>query len=106
MPHASPPPLPPPQLLSPAQHPNLVRAMYGLLMLLPQGDAFRTLQTRLSVPTLALLSLGEGAPPAAAAGRGQQNSGGGGGKAQQEQQQRVDAQQLLRVFRERQQLLC
>ena len=34
------------------------RCMYGLLMLLPQSDAFKTLHARLhSVPTMALLKL-------------------------------------------------
>ena len=34
------------------------RAMYGLLMLLPQSDAFKTLHARLhSVPTVALLQI-------------------------------------------------
>lgn len=46
------------QLLQPGQHPDLVRCMYGLLMLLPQSDAFKMLHARLhSVPTLALLQL-------------------------------------------------
>lgn len=48
------------QLLQPAQHPALLRAVHGLLMLLPQGDAFRLLQARLQpVPLMALLSLRE-----------------------------------------------
>lgn len=35
--------------------------MYGVLMLLPQSDAFKTLHARLhSVPTMALLKLEEG----------------------------------------------
>ena len=34
---------------------NLVRALYGLLMLLPQTDAFQTLRTRLDcIPSLHL----------------------------------------------------
>jgi vacuole morphology and inheritance protein 14 len=49
------------QLLRPAEHPHLVRAMYGVLMLLPQSEAFEVLRRRLkAVPTLALLAL---APP-------------------------------------------
>ncbi|EFN60046.1 hypothetical protein CHLNCDRAFT_133275 [Chlorella variabilis] len=48
------------QLLQPAAHPALLRAAHGLLMLLPQGDAFRMLQTRLqSIPIMALLSIKE-----------------------------------------------
>lgn len=37
------------RLLAPADHPHLLRAVAGLLMLLPQGEAFRTLQARLQV---------------------------------------------------------
>uniref|UniRef100_A0A1D1ZXQ0 Vacuolar protein 14 C-terminal Fig4-binding domain-containing protein n=2 Tax=Auxenochlorella protothecoides TaxID=3075 RepID=A0A1D1ZXQ0_AUXPR len=36
------------RLLAPAQHPALLHAVHSLLMLLPQGDAFRTLATRLA----------------------------------------------------------
>ena len=46
------------QLLRPRTHPSLLRAMYGLLALLPQSNAFRTLHTRLqSIPTIALMQL-------------------------------------------------
>ncbi|KAL4449453.1 hypothetical protein ABPG77_007097 [Micractinium sp. CCAP 211/92] len=60
------------QLLQPGQHPALLRAVHGLLMLLPQGDAFRLLQTRLqSIPLMALLSIREQQQAyAMAAGRG------------------------------------
>ena len=45
------------QLLSPNQYPNLVQTMYGLLMLLPQTNAFESLNGRLSsVPILTTLS--------------------------------------------------
>ncbi|KAJ2336887.1 hypothetical protein GGH91_005179, partial [Coemansia sp. RSA 2671] len=36
------------QLLDPARHPELVRTLYGLLMLLPQSSAFAILRNRLS----------------------------------------------------------
>ncbi|KPV76792.1 uncharacterized protein RHOBADRAFT_34234, partial [Rhodotorula graminis WP1] len=36
------------QLLEPERHPYLLKAMYGLLMLLPQSSAFATLRNRLS----------------------------------------------------------
>ncbi|KAI9472502.1 ARM repeat-containing protein, partial [Coemansia mojavensis] len=36
------------QLLDPAQHPRLLRTLYGLLMLLPQSSAFAILRNRLS----------------------------------------------------------
>ncbi|KAG8456895.1 hypothetical protein KFE25_012685 [Diacronema lutheri] len=46
------------QLLEPERHPALVKALYGLLMLLPQSGAYQTLQQRLSaVPQLGLLRL-------------------------------------------------
>ncbi|GAA5857686.1 hypothetical protein JCM8547_004330 [Rhodosporidiobolus lusitaniae] len=37
------------QLLEPDRHPYLLKAMYGLLMLLPQSSAFTTLRNRLNV---------------------------------------------------------
>lgn len=95
------------------RYPALVRAMYGLLMLLPQGDAFKTLHARLhGVPTLALLQLEDNAAAAAAAagssGGGRSSSHGGvknGGsnsrqpKAQPAQQpQQVDFGSLLQCF--------
>ncbi|KAG2433054.1 hypothetical protein HYH02_012758 [Chlamydomonas schloesseri] len=53
------------QLLEPRKHPSLLRALYGLLMLLPQCNAFRMLNTRLqAVPTLELLQLGASLGPA------------------------------------------
>ncbi|KAK9805928.1 hypothetical protein WJX73_005859 [Symbiochloris irregularis] len=46
------------QLLQPARYPALIRTCYGILMLLPQSHAFKTLHARLhSVPTQALLQL-------------------------------------------------
>ncbi len=65
------------QLLEPEQHPSLLKALWGILMLLPQSPAFHTLKNRLSaVPEIGLLrlqleqgkQLGHGAskqPPAA-----------------------------------------
>ena len=75
--------------------------MYGLLMLLPQGDAFRTLQARLhSVPTLALLTLGGGgAQPR------QQQRPNGADKQQQQQVEGLDCEELLQMFKARQQQL-
>ncbi|GIY11278.1 protein VAC14 homolog [Caerostris extrusa] len=44
------------QLLDPQQNPYLVKSLYGLLMLLPQSDAFHTLRQRLScVPNLQIM---------------------------------------------------
>mmetsp|Transcript_71906 Transcript_71906/g.164768 ORF Transcript_71906/g.164768 Transcript_71906/m.164768 type:complete len:688 (+) Transcript_71906:3-2066(+) len=52
------------QLLQPTEHPHLIRAMYGILMLLPQSEAFEVLRRRLkAVPTLALLALAQAQPP-------------------------------------------
>ena len=48
------------QLLQPTRYPDLVRAMYGLLMLLPQSNAFKTLHARLSsAPMVGLMQLEE-----------------------------------------------
>lgn len=55
-------------LLQPSRHPALLQAMYGLLQLLPQSDAFRTLHARLhAAPTAALLQL---SPPHSGTGNG------------------------------------
>ncbi|EKX49911.1 hypothetical protein GUITHDRAFT_104308 [Guillardia theta CCMP2712] len=46
------------QLLEPAEHPYLIKTMFGILMLLPQSEAFDILRKRLkSVPALAMLAL-------------------------------------------------
>ena len=46
------------QLLEPEQHPCLLKALWGILMLLPQSPAFHTLKNRLSaVPEIGLLRL-------------------------------------------------
>ena len=46
------------QLLEPEQHPYLLKALWGILMLLPQSPAFHTLKNRLSaVPEIGLLRL-------------------------------------------------
>ena len=48
------------QLLHPKRYPALMRAMYSLLMLCPQSNAFQILHARLSsIPTMALLQLEE-----------------------------------------------
>ena len=47
--------------------PDLLRALYALLMLLPQGAAYKALRVRLnSVPALELLALDNDKPSAAA----------------------------------------
>lgn len=46
------------QLLEPETHPYLLKALWGVLMLLPQSPAYHTLKNRLScVPELGLLRL-------------------------------------------------
>uniref|UniRef100_A0A7S0EZA4 Vacuolar protein 14 C-terminal Fig4-binding domain-containing protein n=1 Tax=Hanusia phi TaxID=3032 RepID=A0A7S0EZA4_9CRYP len=46
------------ELLEPAKHPYLIKTMFGILMLLPQSEAFDILRKRLkSVPALAMLAL-------------------------------------------------
>ena len=46
------------QLLEPELHPCLLKALWGILMLLPQSPAFHTLKNRLSaVPEIGLLRL-------------------------------------------------
>ena len=93
--------------------------MYGLLQLLPQSDAFKTLHARLhSAPTLALLSLqspsgrsSDGAPlptqskwprlrsdTGSAKGGNSDIAAGNGGS--------IPFDQLLELFRQRQVLLC
>jgi vacuole morphology and inheritance protein 14 len=48
------------QLLEPVRFAPLVRTLYGILMLLPQGGAYQTLAQRLSaVPQIGLLRLSE-----------------------------------------------
>jgi hypothetical protein len=86
------------QLLVPSKQPDLLKALYGLLMLLPQSSAFKTLSARLqAVPAVTLLQL--------EAVQQQQQGGKGGGKQQQQpapQQQWADWGELLRGFVERQ----
>lgn len=72
------------QLLCPSKHPDLLKALYGLLMLLPQSSAFKTLSARLqAVPAVTLLQLEAVQQQAHAAGKGSS----GGSKQQQQGQQ-------------------
>jgi vacuole morphology and inheritance protein 14 len=67
------------QLLEPERHPALVKALYGLLMLLPQSGAYQTLHQRLSaVPHLGLLRLNLGFREKEAGSKG--GAGGKGAK--------------------------
>lgn len=100
------------QLLAPSKQPDLLKALYGLLMLLPQSSAFKTLSARLqAVPAVTLLQL-----EAVQEQQLQQLSTGGGGgsrgrqqqqqqealQSQQQQQQWADWDQLLQGFVARQ----
>eukprot|EP00887_Chlorella_sp_A99_P003964 scaffold11.g3964.t1 len=86
------------RLLAPGEHPHLLRALGGLLMLLPQADAFRTLQARLAVaPQL-------GSSPAAAAAHAVGSgggSGGGGGAAPSSSSSAARRAERLALFRQR-----
>lgn len=90
------------QLLQPSQHPDLLRAMYGLLMLLPQSSAFKTLAARLNaVPAVTLMQLETlQQQPGNSKGSKQQQT-----QQQQQQQQRqwADFDSLLKNFVSRQQ---
>ena len=106
-------------------HPNLImhhgccRCMYGLLMLLPQSDAFKMLHARLSsVPTMALLKLEGGLgslqepdlPPQLSlspskrgkASRQQSLVGRNSQDAGQSSTRLIDFDQLLQSFQQRQ----
>lgn len=72
------------QLLAPSRYPDLLKALYGLLMLLPQSSAFKTLSARLqAVPAVTLLQLENV----------QQQEQGGKGGGNKQQQQPVQQQQ-------------
>lgn len=90
------------QLLQPSRHPDLLRAMYGLLMLLPQSSAFKTLAARLqAVPAMTLMqleSLQQQGGSGSAKGSKQQQ-----GQQQQHQHQWADFAGLLNSFVARQQ---
>ncbi|KAJ2448892.1 hypothetical protein GGF42_004951, partial [Coemansia sp. RSA 2424] len=71
------------QLLDPMQHPALLRALYGLLMMLPQSSAFAILRNRLStVAMLPIMSQQSQQQPRATIA----NNGGSGGESMQQQQ--------------------
>lgn len=83
------------QLLAPSRQPDLLRALYGLLMLLPQSSAFRTLSSRLAaVPAATLMQL--------EALQGGGGKGGGKQAGQQQQAQWADFDALLTSFVARQ----
>jgi hypothetical protein len=72
------------QLLTPRRYPDLVRCLFAILMLLPQSEAYRTLQARLQpIPALTLLQNEEQSSKSSDPGRG-----------------RIDFDQLLQAFKE------
>jgi len=95
------------QLLQPSQHADLLRACYGLLMLLPQSSAFRTLHARLhAAPPHALLQLEQQATKASSRGWGRGSSGDdkrAAGKAAAAASDWAPFEQLLSAFVARQQ---
>eukprot|EP00744_Colponema_vietnamica_P004839 GILI01007171.1.p1 GENE.GILI01007171.1~~GILI01007171.1.p1 ORF type:complete len:681 (+),score=241.50 GILI01007171.1:67-2109(+) len=78
------------QLLSPEEHPYLLRALYGLLMLLPQSKAFKTLNTRLS----ALSAL----PVLAASGGAKEEKSSKKGSSQSDPARLLDSKAMLQHF--------
>ena len=79
------------QLLEPEQHPSLIKALCGILMLLPQSPAFHTLKNRLaSVPEIGLLRL---QLQQKGGGRIAEASAGGGAKD-------IDFKGLLKTYQE------
>ncbi|KAJ2450268.1 hypothetical protein EV183_004392 [Coemansia sp. RSA 2336] len=73
------------QLLDPAQHPRLLRTLYGLLMLLPQSSAFAILRNRLS--TVAMVPTAASAQFAIAPPYSERNPMGYSGNSDSQQQQ-------------------
>ena len=83
-------------LLEPLQHPALVKAMYGLLMLLPQSSAFQSLQARLqSVAPLTIIA--DRLQPAAA-GRAAVDGGAVKGGGDDSAEGALDSASLLDHF--------
>lgn len=79
------------------------RALYGLLMLLPQSNAFKMLQARLhSVPVAVLLQLEATAPPGTQRGQSRASGSGRDAPATSPQWQHIDFNPFLEIFRERQ----
>lgn len=87
------------QLLEPESHPYLLKALWGILMLLPQSPAYHTLKNRLSsVPEIGLLRLQlahmnvQAGAKGGGAGSGAAKSTGVGGGAG------IDFRSLLRTY--------
>lgn len=79
------------------------RALYGLLMLLPQSNAFKMLQARLhSVPVAVLLQLEATAPPDGRSAKAGASGSGRDAPATSPQWQHIDFNPFLEIFQERQ----
>ena len=75
-----------------------MKALWGILMLLPQSPAYHTLKNRLSaVPEIGLLRL-QIAAGAAGKGSGSRGRGGGGGGGGGEQAGGIDFSSLLKTY--------
>jgi len=89
------------QLLEPESHPFLLKALWGILMLLPQSPAYHTLKNRLSsVPEIGLLRLQLAHMNVQAGAKG---SGGGSGGAKSigvGGSAGIDFRSLLRTYEE------
>lgn len=83
------------QLLEPENHPHLLKALWGILMLLPQSPAYHTLKNRLSaVPEIGLLRLQLASSGHAAKGPAK-GAGAGGGIGSS-----IDFGKLLKTYEE------
>ena len=100
-------------LLEPEHHPHLLKALWGILMLLPQSPAYHTLKNRLSaVPEIGLLRLQLQSMREAGGGKGGGKGGGGasggasggGGKASSDgvgsANSSIDFRKLLKTYEE------
>uniref|UniRef100_A0A061SJN4 Vacuole morphology and inheritance protein 14 n=1 Tax=Tetraselmis sp. GSL018 TaxID=582737 RepID=A0A061SJN4_9CHLO len=95
-------------LLRPREYPSLMHALYGLLMLLPQGAAFRTLSARLNaVPMVGMMQLSVDPPkpregPLFGSERARQSEQPRrqGADVPDEEAERMDLEDLMRHFRE------
>ncbi|KAG1654361.1 hypothetical protein FOA52_011295 [Chlamydomonas sp. UWO 241] len=88
------------QLLQPRRHPDLLRCMYSLLMLLPQSNAWRTLNTRMqSIPIMGMMQLDGASSVGTTAGAPSDSSGSGSGAGAAPI---ADFPALLSAFRSRQ----
>jgi vacuole morphology and inheritance protein 14 len=88
------------QLLEPENHPHLLKALWGILMLLPQSPAYHTLKNRLSaVPEIGLLRLQLAQTSVAGGGGGKGGKGSKGGDSDASAAS-IDFRKLLKTYEE------